>query len=142
MLGFGPVAAITPAGSPLGAAVAYDWFLDGAVLVIEDQPTNLQYNVPLDADTGVLMVRGSPLNAIADYILAAESSTYWLLGKPARVFVSVFSYTDTEMIRVPVEVRMMYVPNEQKHMYVRPVPDDTLVTNEDEMTAPPRLRRT
>jgi len=142
MLGFGPVGQIPVAGSPPSEVVSYNFDLSSGVLSIWGRDVNLQVNFPLDAVSGVWAINGSPMHGVVDYVFGLESSDYWLLGKPARIFVSVFSYTDTEMIRVPTEVRMMYVPYEHRMMSVKGVRDAALVDGDDPMTVPPRLRRT
>lgn len=143
MLGFGPLASITPAGAPLLQHQDYVLTVDSGVYNIVGSDVTMLLSKAFAVESGIYTIIGSDVPMTHKVVLIPESGIYTIFGTDVRVYQTAFFYGDVEMIWVPPEVRTMALAPEPRDMHVQA--DDhepELVGDEPGMKLPPRLRRT
>ena len=144
MLGFGPLATLPLAGSPLGggAAVAYVFALEGGTYTLEGGDASITKTNVLSALGGTYTIESPDTVVARNRTYDLEGGVYAMTGFEARVFTSSFFYGDPEVFRVTPEVTAMRVLPEHRDMVTAYQPTESVATSEQDDAAVPRLRRT
>lgn len=142
MLGFGPLASITPAGTPLSQHADYVMNVESGVYNILGTDVDVLLGRAFAVESGQYDIFGTDVSVVHAAVLIPETGLFTIFGTDVRIFQSAFFYGDVEMIWVPPEVRTMALAPEPRNMHIEGKPEPELVGDEPGMRAPPRLRRT
>lgn len=107
MLGFEPIAGMTPAGSPLGGPTGLLFICDGGLYEIAGGTAIIARDAVLSADGGQYQVNGGTSIVARHRNFRADGGQYSVHGGSVRIYQSSFFYGDPEILRVPAEVRVM-----------------------------------
>ena len=144
MLGFGPLATLPLAGSPLGAGAgaAYVFELEGGAYTIDGGDAFITKTNVLSALSGTYTIASPDTFVARNRTYDLAGGTYTIVGFDARLFTSSFFYGDPEVFRVTPEVTFMRILPEPRDMVSATGLVESVATSEQDAAAVPRLRRT
>lgn len=142
MLGFGPITAVTPAGSPLLTGVNLLFNCGGGEFVLSGGEVTLRRTGIMQMDGGEYNISGSGSVIARHRNFQMDGGHVVITGGQERFYKSTFFYGDPEVIRVPAEIRSMSKAAEPRDMVSLRGVVDSVTTDDEDDALSPRLRRT